>query len=344
MAGFRKAKAEQAALKIGMYGPPGSGKTLTALLIAEGLSRHCGKRTAFVDTERGTDFYAMAVPERRVHPEAFDFDALYTRSITEVLKELRGLSPAEHGVIVLDSISHVWDACIGAYSGPKNRAGQIPLPAWTGIKKPYKDLMQFLLNSPMHVLILGRQASMFEEDESGQLQSAGLKMRAEKETEHEPHICIRMENVRSKAKGQKQGSGVITAFIEKDRSGILQGKMIQWPTFENLVAPILPLLGGTQARQATDDETATQDAESLAKAEREREAGSFRTREQFEARLKLAATLQEVEVIGKQITPAVKAAMLAGDVTLLRNAYLAALDRAKGSTPLPAKGDGEDAA
>ena len=39
MAGFRKAKAEQAALKIGLYGPPGSGKTFTSLLIAEGLAK-----------------------------------------------------------------------------------------------------------------------------------------------------------------------------------------------------------------------------------------------------------------------------------------------------------------
>ena len=39
MSGFRKAKAEQAALKIAMYGPPGSGKTFTTLLLAEGLAK-----------------------------------------------------------------------------------------------------------------------------------------------------------------------------------------------------------------------------------------------------------------------------------------------------------------
>ncbi len=79
MAGFRKAKAEQAALKMGIYGPPGSGKTFTSLLIAEGLGVTSGKRVAYVDTERGTDFYCKDVPSRAVHPQAFDFDALYTR-------------------------------------------------------------------------------------------------------------------------------------------------------------------------------------------------------------------------------------------------------------------------
>ena len=51
MAGFRKAKAEQAALKVGLYGPPGSGKTFTALLLAEGLAKATKKRVAYVDTD-----------------------------------------------------------------------------------------------------------------------------------------------------------------------------------------------------------------------------------------------------------------------------------------------------
>jgi hypothetical protein len=75
-----------------MYGAPGSGKTFSALLIAEGLAKLSGKRIAYVDTDRGTDFYCKAVPGRRVHPEAFDFDALYSQSITQ----LRAARPGDH--------------------------------------------------------------------------------------------------------------------------------------------------------------------------------------------------------------------------------------------------------
>src|SRR3990167_11352513 len=102
MTGFRKAKPEQAAIKLGLYGPPGSGKTFTALLCAEGLAKRSGGRVAYVDTERGTDFYAQAVGAREHHPAAFDFDAIYTRSLTETLEAVRGLDPKIHAVLVLD--------------------------------------------------------------------------------------------------------------------------------------------------------------------------------------------------------------------------------------------------
>src|SRR5574338_282563 len=153
MAGFRKAKAEQAALKMGIYGPPGSGKTFTSLMIAEGLAKLTGKRVALVDTEHGSDFYCQTVTSRTVHPEAFDFDALYTKSLTEVISAVRGLDEREYGVIVIDSITHLWEAARNAYDGRQTRAGTIPMQAWGRIKKPYKDLLSTLLSSPMHVII-----------------------------------------------------------------------------------------------------------------------------------------------------------------------------------------------
>src|SRR5262249_40017278 len=134
MTTFTKPRALKAALKIALYGPAGSGKTFSALLVAEGLARHTGKRIAYIDTEFGTAFYGQHVAERAVHPEAFDFDVLYTKSITDVLGAVRGLDLATYGVVVIDSISHVWDAAIGAYAGKKTRAGTIPLHAWSTIK------------------------------------------------------------------------------------------------------------------------------------------------------------------------------------------------------------------
>lgn len=325
MAGFRKAKPEQAALKDGFYGPPGSGKTLTALLCAEGLAKITKKRIAYVDTERGTDFYAQDVPQRAIHPKGFDFDAIYTRSITEVLKAVKGLDPNEYCCIIIDSITHIWEAAKLAYSGRLTKAGTVPFHAWGQIKKPYKDLMSFLLSSPMHVFILGRQGNEFEEDEeTEELKKVGVKMKAEGETAHEPHILIRMEAVRGK------DGFVITAIVEKDRSGILTGQTIAWPNFDSLIKPILPLLGTKQAQIEDADEVANHDAETLSVADTEREEASKETMDKLIAQITLCGAKDGLKSIAKElITPEVKKKMLPQHVAQLREFYLEAEKKLK---------------
>ena len=223
-----------------MYGPAGSGKTFTSLRISEGLAQHTGKRIAFVDTENGTAFYGQAVPQRRVHPEAFDFDVLYTKSITEVIAAVKALDHDTYGVLVIDSISHLWDACKNAFTGKLTKAGTVPLHGWTAIKRPYKELLHWLLASPVHVLICGRQGNDFAEDEaSGELKNVGFKMRAEGETAYEPDVLIRMES----HKASRKETAMPLAHVEKDRTGILAGQSIPWPTFDNIAKPLLGSAG-----------------------------------------------------------------------------------------------------
>lgn len=319
MAGFRKAKAEQAALKIGIYGPSGSGKTFTSLLMAEGIAKKTGKRVAYVDTEHGTDFYCKDVKSRHVHPEAFDFDALYTRSITEVLQSVRALSPDEYSVIVIDSITHIWEACIAAYSGRQTSAGTIPMHAWGKIKKPYKDLMSYLLSSPMHVIFCGRQGTEYSTDEeTSELKAVGVKMKAEGETPYEPHILIRMEAIKPTKTNEL---ATIVAYAEKDRTGVLSGRSFINPTYESVCHPIIGLLGDTQAKMETSDEAAAKDAEVLAAQEIAREKDSLEILKEFSARISLARTAQELSAIGKEITPQIKSRMLAEHVADLRFKY-----------------------
>jgi len=260
---FRKAQPQQARLKVCMYGPQGSGKTFTTLLLAEGLAQREGKRIAYVDTERGTDFYAMNIDDRQIHPQAFDFDALYTRSLADTLEAIQSLDPAEHGVIVIDSISHLWDAAIEAYNGKMvgQHQDKIPIQAWGQIKRPYKQLIRHLLDAPMHVFICGRQKNLFE-TEDGEFRKTGVALRAESETEYEPHICLRMERA-----GPNDPDATIFAVCEKDRSGVLSAKHLPNPSFET-VRPILRYLGGEQAASEDPDATAERDSELLDQEER----------------------------------------------------------------------------
>jgi len=328
MSGFRKPKQIQAFLKIALYGPAGSGKTFTSLLVAEGLAATSGKRVALVDTEAGSSFYGIEVKERSVHPDAFDFDVLYTRSLTETLAATKELDTDKYGVIILDSITHIWEAAIGSYAGRTTSAGTIPFHAWGKIKKPYKDLMALLLSLPAHVLICGRQKNIYGEDEDGELKMLGVTLKAEAETPYEPHILIRMEAVRN----VKTKTAVVTAFAEKDRTGVLAGKTMEWPTFDSIAGPILPLLGVEQAHVPTGDETSAKDAEALEDAEVAKATASEETLRRFSAKFELAETTKDVDGISKEITPAIKKTMLPAHVKELRERFQDAHNRVKGKT------------
>jgi len=316
---FRKAKAEQAFIKMGMYGPPGSGKTFTALLVSEGLAKLTGKRVAFVDTERGTDFYCQGVKTRKVHPEEFDFDALYSRSITDVIAAVESLDPEVHSVVIIDSITHLWEAAKLAYSGKITSAGTIPFYAWGKIKKPYKDMINALLSLPMHVIFCGRQGNEFEDDvETGELKKVGVKMKAEGETPYEPHILIRLDAVRN----PKTNTSIIQAYVEKDRTSVLSLQTIDWPNYENIAKPFISLLGDKQAVIESDDDTSSKDAAVIGEQEITKIKGSEKLLGEFQARFTLCKTLEELKEIGGEITPELKKQMTTADVAALREAYL----------------------
>ncbi len=289
MVKFQKAAPLQARLKVSIYGPPGSGKTFSTLLMAEGLAKVRGKRIAYVDTERGTDFYAQTVKARRIHPDKFDFDALYTKSLAEVTESVRSIDPNEHGVIVLDSISQLWDAAMDAYKGKRTGADTIPMHAWGKIKKPYKDLIAFLIGSQFDVFILGRQKNVFEDNTEGEMKKSGVAMRAEGETAYEPHICLRME-----AAGKVETDYL--CHVEKDRTGVLAGRTFKNPSF-TMIEPLLPLLGETQAPVEDEDERIAKDSELLDKqdgkdlAKVEKSLALFRD---FQPRIMMASSLAEL--------------------------------------------------
>jgi len=311
-----------------LYGGAGVGKTFSSLLIAEGLAQHTGKRIAYCDTEYGTAFYAQEVAQRAVHPQAFDFDVLHTKSITEVLAAVRSLDQNVYGVVVIDSITHLWDACKNAYTGKMTRAGTIPLPAWSAIKRPYKELMNLLLSMPVHVLIAGRMGTDFAEDDTGELKNLGFKMRAEGETAYEPDLLIRMES----HKASRKDVAIPLAHVEKDRTGVLAGRSIPWPTFDNIAKPLLGLLGATQAAVPSDDAVGLQDAEALARQEIERKQRSADLATNYAARFGLADAVVRLDGIAKELTPAVKEQLTGKDLARVRKAYATRLGQLKADT------------
>lgn len=293
---FQKATCRQAYLKAGIYGPTGAGKTMTSLMVAEGLATTMKKRVAMVDTEFGADFYSQEIAERGVHPAAFDFDALHSKQIMQVLADVKSLDFNEYGVVIIDSVTHLWEAAIAAYSGKKTRAGTIPLNAWGAIKKPYKELINFLMSAPVHMILCGRQGEKYEEVDGGELKSTGKKMNAEKDTSYEPHIMIRLESIQT-----TQGITQVHAIVEKDRTGILAGRQIINPGFDTIARPILKYLGLEQAQIESDEEAARKDAEAQAAAEQAKMARSQTLYDDFVHKVKVAKSQEDLDAIGKEI-------------------------------------------
>jgi hypothetical protein len=318
MSAFTKPTSLKAGFKLALYGPAGSGKTFTALLLAEGLARHCGRRVAVLDTEQGTAFYSQAVPTRKTHPQAFDFDVLHSRAVTEALAAVHALDPAEYGVVVVDSISHIWDACRNAYSGKVTKHGGIPLHAWSSIKKPYRELMNLLLSLQVHVIFCGRQGIDYGEDEgTGELKQVGFRLRAEGETGYEPDILLRLESHKS----DRRRPAVILAHVEKDRTGVLAGATIEWPTFEKVAKPLLGLLGTKHAPVPTDDEVALRDAEVLERREEQRREQSAELAADYAGRIAEAGTAVALRQVGRQLTAEVQARLTANDLERVRRLY-----------------------
>jgi hypothetical protein len=290
MGKFQKAISEQAYAKVALYGKTGSGKTLTSLLWAEGLAARDGKRVAFIDTERGSEFYAIDIPERTVHPKAFDFDRLITRSLMETLEAVESIDPKVHGVLVIDSITHLWEAARAAYNGKLLPNGGIPIQAWQQIKKPYKRLMSIFLDGSFHAILCGREGVVMEQDEDGEMRVTGTKLKAEGETPHEPHVLGRMCPERD-----EKGGYVIKVFFEKDRSGILTGKEFLWPTYETIAPVVGYLCSGEQGRLGTPEEAAERDisAQEAAQVRAERERREIF--EQIRSALLGAKTLAQLQ-------------------------------------------------
>lgn len=290
MSKFTKATSSQAFFKAALYGKAGTGKTLTSLLWAEGLAARDKKRVAYIDTERGTEFYAIDIEERRCHPKAFDFDRLITRSIMETLEAVESIDPQEHSVVVIDSITHLWEAARAAYTGKTMSNGGIPVQAWGAIKKPYKKLMTLLLDGDFHAIICGREGVVMEEDADGETHVTGTKMKAEGETPHEPHVLGRMRPDRT-----EDGGYIVKVFFEKDRSGILTGRTLEWPNYQT-IAPVVNYLTGTaQGKMGSEEDSAERDAAALeAQAQREK-AEKDATLEQIKTAIQNARTLAELK-------------------------------------------------
>jgi hypothetical protein len=234
---FQPISITQGSVKIGAYGPQGSGKTTTLFLIALGLSiaHHNRAPIMYHDTENGSD-YMKPIADLEGVPVL----VRKSRSFKDMCAGLREGPRAGACVYLEDSITHDWNELMDAYKARKGIT-KLQVDHWGEIKPQWaNDWVVPMLNSPMHVLIAGRAGMIYgpteQEDGSVKNEVTGTKMKAEGEFGYEPSLLFEMFGERvsnpevqgKNRRARRGGSYVHHAYILKDRTRILQGREFQW--------------------------------------------------------------------------------------------------------------------
>lgn len=151
---FRKATRERARARVALIGPAGSGKTMSALAIAEGL----GQRIAVIDTEHGS-------ASKYAGPFQFDVLELESFAPDTYVEAIRAAAKGDYDVLIIDSLSHAWMGKDGALeqvdlAAARSRSGNT-FAAWRQVTPQHNRLVEAMLACPMHLIVTMRSKTEY---------------------------------------------------------------------------------------------------------------------------------------------------------------------------------------
>jgi DNA polymerase III delta prime subunit len=142
MSMFQKATKKKAKARVALIGPPGSGKTFTALTLA----KHLGGRVAVIDTERGS------ASKYAGKQDGFVFDVCEPQTFEPkaYIAALKGAAADGYDVVIIDSLSHAWEGDGGILDQVDKRGGRFE--AWKEMSPQTRSLIDAILVYPGHVI------------------------------------------------------------------------------------------------------------------------------------------------------------------------------------------------
>jgi nucleoside-triphosphatase THEP1 len=146
MSGFKRATKAQAKLRLGLVGPAGSGKTMTAIRIAAGM----GGKTAVIDTERGSA--SLYAGERDL---AFDVLELETYEAERFVEAIKQAEEGGYSVLIIDSLSHAWAGKGGILEfvdKAAKRNGGGSFSGWRDATPRHNELVDAILGAKLHII------------------------------------------------------------------------------------------------------------------------------------------------------------------------------------------------
>lgn len=169
---IRPAVRSKIGLLFGIAGASGSGKTFSALTLAEGIKGKDGK-IAVIDTEAGRALHYAPKPGDTANPAKGTFDFLHLDfpapfTPSRYVEAIKAAEDAGATVIVIDSMSHEWDGEGGcsdmaeqaAIAAATDRNGAVQAwkvdamtaPSWKKPKQLHKRMMAKLIQTRTHLI------------------------------------------------------------------------------------------------------------------------------------------------------------------------------------------------
>ncbi|MFF9345527.1 AAA family ATPase, partial [Streptomyces sp. NPDC014773] len=226
---FTPATRETARARIGLQGPAGSGKTKSALRIAEGLAN--GGTIGLVDTERRSALKYAPVPGKpELGGHVFGHMPMDTHDPRNLIQAVRAAEEANVAVLIVDSWSHFWNGRGGLLSiveetGAKARGGTFG--AWKDANPIEQDMLDAMLNFRGHLIVTMRTKNDYV-IEGKTVTKVGTKAVQREGAEYELDVVMDMV----------QG----TATVTKTRYTPLEGMVVHHPG-EDVAELILEQLG-----------------------------------------------------------------------------------------------------
>jgi hypothetical protein len=245
---FAELKNTSPYLKVAAEGAAGSGKTYTLALITAGLYKRIGstKPVVLYDTERAAKFLRPFFAERGIPVLLKE-----SRTLSDLAQTIAYCDAGNADILVIDSITHVWEGFLQAYCEKKGRT-RLEFQDWGIIKPAWRQ--QFsdrLVMAKCHIMFTGREGFVYESEinpdtQKREIFKTGVKMKVEGDTAYEPDVLLRMERF-EKLLDNEHRDVWREGTIIKDRSALIDGKTFRNPTYENFEPVVSFLLSDVAA-------------------------------------------------------------------------------------------------
>lgn len=269
---FTKATKVQAKARLAVFGPSGAGKTFSSLRVASGIVSVAGGTIGVIDTEYGA---------ASKYSDRFSFETLQLRdpTIEDYIAALGAAAEAGFSVIVIDSLSHGWQALleeVDRLASTRYRGNSHA--AWAEGTPKQKALVRAINACPAHLIATMRSNTAWEIADDGRGRTkptrVGLKPEQGKGIEYEFDLLMEMSIHHD-------------CEIIKDRSGRFQDRTIKKPGED---------FGKELAEWLSDGVAPPEDHRALAAAELERWSGVPRSeRDDFRAAFRLVCEAHGID-------------------------------------------------